>query len=1142
MNRSYINTAVLRLLVAPLALCAMLLLTPVAQASTPPPAWWMTALSAPTHFAPGSFSTYEIVATNTAAGTTGGPITLTDTLPAGFTPYEAELVNVETRESPCEVMGQTVTCTYTEPVKSGELLRLYINGEVEATSGVLRDEAAVSGGGAAPATVTTETPISSTAASFGFLPGANGLGVSAIQADGAPATQAGSHPYALNVNAELPSAQEGSLVNAEDHLRDFHVALPPGVVANPNATPVRCTEAQLESDLESGGGCPAASQIGIIYLTLVVGRRPSTLANALYNMAPPAGKPAEFGFDVNELGIYVHAIGGLETGSYQLAATSNDILAKLTIVGVRATLWGNPSDPSHDDQRGSCASEVKSGCPQSVPTTTTPFLTMPTSCSGSLVATASTDSWEHPGEFVTESTPLAGLDGNPIELEGCSELDFTPSIVVRPDTSVADSPSGLEVDLKVPQTEGLNTLATANLKDAVVKLPAGVSVSPSAANGLQACSPAQIALDSGTPPGCPDGSKLGSVEVVSPLLPSVLKGGIYLAQQGNLPGKGENPFGSLLAIYLTAEAEGAVVKLAGKVEADPVTGQLTTTFDDNPQLPFSDFKLRFDGGPRGTLATPEACGSYTTQSSLSPWSGTPAVSLSEAFSISSGCVNGFAPSFVAGVQNAQAGAHSPFTLSFSRSDTDQPFSGLSVTLPPGLLAKLAGVSLCTDPQLAAAAGKTGTAEQAEPSCPAASQVGSVQAGAGPGQDPFFAGGKAYLTGPYKGAPYGLAEVVPVVAGPFDLGTVVVRQKLQIDEHDAHVTAVSDPLPTIIQGIPLRLRRVDVDLDRSQFVVNPTSCAPMAIAGTLTSTGGASANVSSPFQVGGCGSLFFAPQFSVSTEHDDELKDHGAALKVHLAFPNAGAGEASARSVTVALPKALPARLSTLQKACTEAQFAQNPAGCPEASFVGQAVVHTPILSNPLVGPAIFVSHGGEAFPDLDLVLQGEGITIVLTGQTKIKNGVTMSKFATIPDAPVSDFQLTLPEGPHSALAAVGDLCQQQLVMPTAFVAQNGATFNQETQMEVQGCPNNLSVLSKKLHGRTLTMRVAVPTAGRLSAGGKGLVKSVASSSGRGTVAIKLHARRGGRFATRVTLVFSPKTGAGLSRSSGRLTKTVKAKA
>ncbi|HEY2632377.1 MAG TPA: hypothetical protein VGI26_08370 [Solirubrobacteraceae bacterium] len=1131
-------TGPLRMLAAMVAISCCLALSFAASArAAAQPVWSVAASSQATNFVAGttpadsvtgSFPQYLIEVTNAGGSASSGTVTITDTLPAGITPQEADLLDAEGNEYfTCTIAGQKVTCTYDEPLQPGELLRAYISVEVEASaSGSVSDQAMVSGGGAADASTNVETAITEAEPSFGFLSGLEGFGASATEPDGTAATQAGAHPYDVTVSTGFPtSAKDGTLV-AVGHLRDIKVDLPSGLVVNPTATPVRCTETQLESDLEAreGSGCPLASQIGVIGLTAVVSKT-TTQDVPLYNMVPPAGKPAEFGFDAADIGLYVHLMGGVDVGSgYALAATANDIDAKLVITGVQATLWGNPTDPSHDHQRGECATHpFRSTCPASIQRSSIPLLSLPSSCGSSLGVSASADSWEQPGEFKMASAQLGDLSGNPTSIGGCSKLDFTPSITVSPDTSVADSPSGLHVDLKVPQSESMNTLASANLKKAVVTLPAGMSVSPSAASGLVGCSEAQIALHSSSPAGCPDASKVGSVEVTTPLLGDVLKGGLFIAQQGDRPGNGSNPFGSLLAIYVTAEADGAVVKLAGKVQADPVTGQLTTTFDENPQLPFSDFKLDFFGGQRGALATPEACGTYSTQSALSPWSGTPAVQLSDSFAVSSGCVNGFSPSFVAGIQNPQAGSYSPFVLSFSRSDTDQEMSGLSVKLPEGVLAKLAGVPLCSDAALAAAVGESGASEQAQPSCPAGSQVGSVTAVAGPGPAPFSTNGKVYLTGPYKGAPYGFAVIVPAVAGPYDLGSVVVRQGLYVDPSTAQVTAVSDPFPTILDGIPLRLRRIDVTVDKPQFVINPTSCEPMQVTGTLTSTGGVTVPVASRFQTGGCSSLAFKPVFSASTESKAAPSGTGASLTVRLAYPS---GQANIHNVEVQLPRLMPSRLTTLQKACREQVFAENPADCPIESNVGSATANTPLLAKPLQGPAYLVSHGGAAFPDLEVVLQGEGITLILDGKTEIKNGITYSRFQTTPDAPVNSFTLNLPKSTHSALGVPRghNLCMEPLTMPTRIVAQNGAETKQNTRIEVTGCPNTITILHHTIKGHTLTLKVGVPRAGRLAASGKGLTSTGKTTNGGQTVTLRLKETNPGALSTNVLIRFTPNTG------------------
>jgi hypothetical protein len=532
---------------------------------------------------------------------------------------------------------------------------------------------------------------------------------------------------------------------------------------------------------------------------------------------------------------------------------------------------------------------------------------------------------------------------------------------------------------------------------------------------------------------------------------------MYLANQN------ENPFDTTLAAYVVVDdpITCVLVKIAGEFLPDPVTGRLTAVFDENPNLPFGDLKLHFFGGPRAELATPESCGTFTIGAELSPWSAPdsgPAALPFANFLINKKCPGGFSPTFTAGSTNLQAGAYTPFVASFGRSDTDQELQGLTVTLPPGLLADVGSVPLCDE-----ADANTGT-------CPEASQVGTAQTGVGPGPDPLFVPGKAYLTGPYNGGPYGLSVVVPAVAGPYNFGTVVVRQSLRIDPVTAQVTDVSDPFPTIIHGIPLRLRRVDVTLNRPGFTFNPTNCARLAFTGSIAGSPlgsprrlngtvgyatqpGASSSFATPFQVTNCATLKFAPKFAVST-NGKTSKANGAGLVAKLSEPNEPQGnQANIARVKVELPKALPSRLTTLQKACTAAQFDTNPAGCPAASIIGHAVVHTQILPAPLEGPAIFVSHGGEAFPSLVMVLQGDNVTIDLTGTTFIsKAGVTSTTFKTVPDTPFQTFELALPQGPYSALTGLGDLCTQKLSMPTEFIAQNGLIVHQTTPVGVTGCP------------------------------------------------------------------------------------------
>jgi hypothetical protein len=943
----------------------------------------------------------------------------------------------------------------------------------------------------------SETSADRTFATFGIA----SFQVSATDEHGAPVTQAGSHPWALTTSFQLneTATRLGETHAVGANMKDVVTDLPPGIVGDVDALP-RCTRYEVLVET-----CSPAAQIGMLYVRQhAAGDGEENNAAPLYNVVPPAGEPAEFGALVDAQFTAFITANVRTGGDYGVRALALNVTTTVGITGVTVALWGVPADPSHDIERV-CPNSIRP-CPTTAPLR--PFLTLPSACVGPLNASIKLDSWQAPGEFISKSTELPAITG-------CERLGFDPALTVQPETTVADTPSGLAVDLQLPQNENPAGLAEADLKRAVVTLPAGVSLNPGAAAGLAACSPAQFGREDAEAPTCPDASRIGTVEVHSPLLGDPLTGYVYAAAQN------DNPFGSVLAIYLAAEADGARVKLAGRVESNPETGQLTTTFDDNPQLPFSDLKLNLFGGPRGVLATPEACGAYTTEATFSPWSGTAPVALTNPFPVDGGCASGFAPSFSAGSTNLQAGAYTPFVASFSRQDQDHELGGLSVSLPPGLAAVLAGVPECD-----AAAANAGT-------CPEAARVGSVTAGAGPGPDPLFVNGRVYLTGPYDGGPFGLAVVVPAVAGPFDFGNVVIRQSLRVDPRTAQVTDVSDPLPTMLRvrgadgqlaGVPIRLRRVDVAIDRPGFAFNPTSCARMAVAGTLASAEGAGASVASPFQVAGCAGLRFAPKFSASTDARTS-RANGAALRVKLTYPAGSLGkQANIKSAKVQLPKSLPSRLTTLRKACVAKVFEANPASCPAESIVGHAVVHTQVLPVPLEGPAYFVSHGGEAFPNLTLMLQGDGVTVELVGDTLIKGGVTSSTFASTPDVPIENFELTLPRGPYSALAANDDLCRQRLAMPTAFVAQNGATLDQSTRIEVQGCPEALRVLSKRVARRTATVKLYVPAAGTVKLAGRGLRSKVATATGRETLTLSVGEARAGRLRTRLRVVFTPASG------------------
>jgi uncharacterized repeat protein (TIGR01451 family) len=950
-------------------------------------------------------------------------------------------------------------------------MAVYLTVDEPATPGTVQNTASASGGGAPEVSGSSQNTLEGAPAAFG--PAAFNFEVTGQ--DGLPDRQAGDHPYELTTRIDLangfriaPDTANGTETlrdTSVEDLRDVVVDVPVGFLGNAQATPT-CTFAQLSSHISKGvSGCPPDTVLGHI-LTEPAGS--ASVDGPIYNMVPEHGVAAEFAFLDNLAGAHpLYARLAPTPAGYVLRTVAPDI-AQVSLRDAVVTLFGNPVAKQDELAR-------REGKPASGKTPVA-FFTNPSQCSGKpLIASVHMDSWQHPGRTGADGAPdfsdpsWVGASSESPPIIGCNSLQFRAGVFsLQPETTAANSPTGVAFDLQVPQSEQPGILATPPLKKATVTLPAGMIVNPSAASALSSCSPAQIGWLGGSvsnftaaAPQCPDASKVASVQVTSPLLPGTLEGSVYLASQN------DNPLHSLLAAYIVIDdpTTGIVAKIPGKLSLDPGTGQITGEFDENPQLPFSDLELRFFGGPRGEVATPESCGTFTTTSLMSPWSAPesgPEVSLTDQFSITSACVSGFAPAFTAGVASPHAGGYSPFTLSFSRTDSEEDIAGLSVTLPPGLLAKLAGVALCPDAALSAAAANAARAERASPSCPAASQVGTVQAGAGAGPSPFFLPGKAYLTGPYKGAPYGVAVIVPALAGPFDLGTVVIRQALHIDPADAHVTDVSDPLPTILDvkgndghtnGFPIRLRRVDVTIDRPNFTLNPTNCNAMAVNGSFTSITGRTAPVSSRFQVGGCRELQFKPRFSASTQANAS-KANGASLRVKV---TSGPGQANIGKARVVLPKQLPSRLTTLQKACPDKTFTANPAGCPAASIVGSATATTPLLENRLTGPAYLVSHGGAAFPDLVIVLQGNGITLQLTGNTTIKHGITISTFNTLPDAPVTTFELTLPRGPHSILAvnlpakAKYNLCGQKLNMPTTLTGQNNATQSQTTKIAVSGC-------------------------------------------------------------------------------------------
>jgi uncharacterized repeat protein (TIGR01451 family) len=1077
-----------RLLVLAAVAVSSVLAVPVsASASAPAPGFRVQSIAEPTSFSAanvecgGSCNSYLLTITNSGSRPTdGSPITVTDTLPAGVTAEKATLSDPPGLNGhvslPCDISTPpTVRCTFEGRVlpPDGVLQVLIWVGITYPTPRALTNFVAVSGGGAAPAVVSAQNALSTTPAA----PGLDGFSADLNSVNGGVDTQAGDHPFGITTTFDFasvvtpkPKNPPGSplkehydvgtygseLYRPSQEVKDVYVDLPPGFVGNPQDA-AQCTETQLqEANVGKPPACPPASRIGSIQLNQAgnIEVSPSTsevnaFVSGIYNMVPEHGYPAEFGFSFANQAIIIYAKVVPSNSGYVLRVFTPGIVRFLSLNGISLTFWGVPEDSSHDSSR------VNQGLPP------VGFLTNPTDCSaGPLSATAFSDTWETPGSYLSDGQPdladpawVQRTTTMYPSITGCEFLQFTPTLSVSPSTSQADEPTGLSVDLGVPQAPQVPPyLTTPPLKNVTVTLPSGVSLSPSAGDGLQACSDAQIDLSSISPGSCPLGSVLGTVQITTPLLAKPLEGHVFLGTPGcgqagqAACSNADAADGNMFHLLIEAAGSGVVIKVPGKAYANTTTGQVTSTFADDPNFPFSDLKLQFKGGLRAPLATPQTCGSYTTTSDFTPWSTpiTPDANPSSSFNVDwdgngGSCpgIPGLNPGFSAGTSNPNAGQYSPLTVTFSREDREQDLSGIQVHTPPGLLGTLTGVPLCPEPQAS-----LGT-------CDSASRIGSMTVAAGPGSHPFYAQGSLYLTGPYKGAPFGLSIVVPTVAGPFNLGNVVVRARINVDPETTALTVTTDPLPQILDGIPLRLRTANVTVDRPGFIFNPTNCAQQQISATIAGAEGAQTQVSVPFAVAGCAGLPFAPKFNVSTSGQTSRID-GASLDARLLYPNGA--QSNIAKVKVELPKQLPARLTTLQKACPAATFNTNPASCPQGSIVGIARATTPVLPIGLSGPAYFVSHGGEAFPNLIVVLQGYGVRIDLVGDTFIsKAGITSSTFENVPDVQVSSFELYLMQGPDSALAANGNLCKSKLVMPTSFIAQDGAQLKQNTKITVTGC-------------------------------------------------------------------------------------------
>jgi hypothetical protein len=1064
--------------------------------------WYrVTSRQTPTNLPPGGEGTIVVQAINLGNGPTSGSYDFSDTLPAGVTLQEVEYLaphppGIELEDfnfAPleyCKSDSHSVSCSSESPIFEGNPefmlnpvlpyaaleMHLRVKAETGAVSGGL-NTIEVSGGAARSVTIKRAVPISSQPVPFGV----EDFSLVPEDEGGEVDTHAGSHPYQLTNVLTFNSSDDSTTFDPPALPRDLNFKLPPGQIGNATALP-QCNDEDF-SHVTLGGEanlCKGNTVIGVAVVTASTSpglEKPFVVP--VFNLTPATGEPARFGFEVLRNPVILDtAVRSGPGEDYGVTVAINNITELVNFMSATVTFWGTPGDPSHNSARdwgcllgGRYTSGSGLVCEPSVEEHAAALLTLPTNCTSPFEPSVEGVAWPTkaaPAGFTFPAVPydLQDGSGDPLGLTGCNQLAFSPTITAEATTESASSPSGLDFNLNFDD-EGLTNgkgVAQSQLQDTVVTLPEGFTINPSAGVGLGGCTEADYARETiESPPGagCPNNSKLGTVEIETPLLSQKVKGSIFIAQPY------ENPSNSLVALYVVAKSPetGVLIKLAGKVTPDPVTGQLVTSFEGNPQLPFSHFNFHFREGQQAPLISPPTCGSYALQATLTPWSDpTSTLTDTSSFTITKGaeggeCPTGGAPPFhpqlQAGTLNNNAGTFSPLDVRLTRTDAEQEISSFSTDLPRGLTGDLSGIPFCSEAAIALARTKSGAQEESAPSCPAASQVGRTLVGTGVGAVLAYVPGKIYLGGPYHGDPFSIVSVTSAIVGPFDLGTIVLRFALRIDPNTAQVSvdpSASEPIPHIIDGIVTHVRDIRVYIDRQNFTLNPTNCTPTSISSTLGSSLGQSVAITSPYQAASCANLKFAPKFSASTSGKTS-KARGASLSVKLTYPPAPTGTyANITRVKVDLPRQLPSQLKTLQKACTAAQFEANPAGCPAASMVGHAKAVTPLIPVPLEGPAIFVSHGNEAFPSLIMVLQGYGVTIDLVGTTFISQaGITSSTFKTVPDQPISSFELTLPQGKYSALAASGDLCTSKLAMPTEFLAQNGAKINQSTKVSVTGC-------------------------------------------------------------------------------------------
>ena len=1091
-----------------------LLIALPASAGAAAPVYDVKATWGPTGIAPGSEGQFAIWTRNIGDGPGGGKaLFIKDKLPAGVTAtgiefsqekdYSGNCFGLKTSTVECFLSVSQLAEVAAPPsdsrgpglvslFPSGYLPTLYIDvavsSKVKAPS-VATNTVTVEGGGAAgPSSDTDQVPFATTPSPFGIVPGSFEADVfTAAYPLGSPSRQASDRPFELRTNFDF-TAKSGvnngdqgdtsRYITSAEQVRTVEVTLPPGLIGNPEAFP-KCDPADFAEfgAIPSSTSCSPDTQVGYLEIWIAEGTKDYARGGftnvggflsriPIYSLEPPKGTPVDLAFNAGGL-VQAHIYATLDPAqNYAIKSVTPNISNLVTIRGAEVTLWGVPGDPAHDKFRyvsGPLGVNPAVGAPWGS-TPIRPFFTNPMDCgfdNGGPRIRA--DSYQHPGVF----SPVEEY-GDPLNVTGCDDprFRFEPDVSLQPTSRAAGAPTGLEVHLEIPQRSDVvadaqelyaengdvQAIASPPMKKAVVTFPEGMTVNPAAAQGLSSCTPEQIGMGTDSPVRCPDSSQYGTLTLHTPALPidNQPEGWIYIAKQN------DNPFHNFLSLYLVIQEpeRGILVKLAGRADLDPETGQITTTFDDLPQFPLEDMEMNLKGGLRAGLVNPQTCGKKTITATFYSWHdpSTPHTVKSN-YEITqnpdgSPCHNSlsdrpFDPQLSGGTVNNLAGAFSPMEIRLTRSDEDQELSGVEGTAPPGLLASLKGVGRCTDAAIAAAAlRESGIEEQENPSCPADSLVGSVDAGTGVGQVLTYVKGKIYMAGPYKGAPVSGVAIVPAVAGPFDLGVIVTRAPGYVNPKTAELHLVTDPLPLIFKGIPVRVRDIQVHLDRNHFTLNPTNCEPFSLSGTLFSSEGKSKAGGSRFQAAECASLGFKPRLTTRLYGGTH---RGAHPKFRGVF-KAREGNANVSSAVVTLPRSEFLDQAHIRTICTRVQFAAN--ACPSGSIYGHAVAKTPLLDEQLQGP-VYLRSSNHNLPDLVAALHGIVDVEVVGRVDSIKGGIRAS-FESIPDAPVEEFVITMQGGKKGLLVNSRNICAHDYRLNAEFSGQNGKEVTLTPKMAA-GC-------------------------------------------------------------------------------------------